>query len=289
MSSKVNYGKYRVNTDGLVFRVDGYSQRSYSDGTQFWKDLAPSGLDATLTNTDLYDETSGYYKFRKGASENDFGAISGANFSGLRSLGVLKDEESSFSIEAFFEIKRDLSTYPDDGAVIFGNTDHNENGYSYGIVTMTGNGDGASSDHQISGLKAFIASNKFESSTVNSPWTGLEVVLSDVNNPSISGSSFRHVAMTYDGNNGRMIGYLDGIVKGTGTYILPNVNAGSNTLGGFHTGTVHGTYQQFYIGGNESYGLNTNIGMIACYNRALSSGEVFGNCKAVKHRYGGGY
>jgi len=285
MSSKVNYGKYRVNTDGLVFRVDGYSQRSYNHNTQIWKDLSPSGLDVTLTETGLYDETSGYYKFRKGASENDFGAISGANFSGLRSLGVLKDEESSFSIEVFFEIKRDLSTYPDDGAVLFGNTDHNKNGYSYGIVTMTGNGDGTT--NQISGLKAFIASNKFESATVNSPWTGLEVVLSDTSDPSISGSSFRHAAMTYDGSNGRMIGYLDGVVKGTGTYPLPNINA--SNIGGFHTGTVNGTYQQFYIGGNASSGLNTNIGMVACYNRALSSGEVYGNCKAVKHRYGGGY
>lgn len=289
MSSKVNYGKYRVNTDGLVFRVDGYSQRSYNHNTQSWKDLGPSGLDVTLTETGLYDETSGYYKFRKGAADNDFGAVSGENFTGLRSLGVLKDEESSFSLEVFFELKRDLSTYPDDGAVLFGNTDHNKNGYSYGIVTMTGNGDGASTNHQISGLKAFIASNKFESSTINSPWTGLEVVLSDINDPSISGSSFRHAAMTYDGNNGRMVGYLDGIVKGTGTYTLPNVNASSNTLGGFHTGTVHGTYQQFYIGGNDSSGLNVNVGMVSCYNRALSSGEVLGNCKAVKHRYGGGY
>ena len=102
MSSKVNYGKYRVNTDGLVFRVDGYSQRSYNLNTQSWKDLSPSGLDVTLTETDLYDETSGYYKFRKGASENDFGAVSGENFTGLRSLGVLKNEESSFSIEVFF-------------------------------------------------------------------------------------------------------------------------------------------------------------------------------------------
>jgi hypothetical protein len=234
----------------------------------------------------LYDETSGYYKFRKGVSENDFGAVSGVNFTGLRSLGVLKDEESSFSIEVFFELKRDLSTYPDDGAVLFGNTDHNKSGYSYGLVTMTGNGDGSSTDHQISGLKAFIASNKFNLGT-NNPWTGLEVVLSDVDDPSISGSSFRHAAMTYDGNNGRMIGYLDGVVKGTGTYPLPNTN--TDYIGGIHTGTVNGTYQQFYIGGNASSGLNVNMGMVACYNRALSSGEVYGNCKAVKHRYGGGY
>ncbi len=286
MSSKVNYGKYRINTDGLVFRVDGYSQRSYNHNTQYWKDLSPSGLDVTLTETGLYDETSGYYKFRKGVSENDFGAVSGANFTGLRSLGVLKDKDSSFSIEAFFELKRDLSTYPDDGAVLFGNTDHNKSGYSYGLVTMTGNGDGASTDHQISGLKVFMASNKANlvppSYVGNSPWTGVEVILSDINNPSISGSSFRHAAMTYNGNDGKMIGYLDGKVKGTGTFTLSNTS-------GFHDGTVDGPYQQLYIGGNASSGLNVNMGMVACYNRALSSGEVYGNCKAVKHRYGGGY
>ena len=108
MSSKVNYGKYRINTDGLVFRVDGYSQRSYNHNTQYWKDLSPSGLDVTLTETGLYDETSGYYKFRKGVSENDFGAVSGANFTGLRSLGVLKDKDSSFSIEAFCNVNEFL-------------------------------------------------------------------------------------------------------------------------------------------------------------------------------------
>jgi len=280
MSSKVNYGKYRVNTDGLVFRVDGYSQRSYNHNTQSWKDLSPSGLDATLTHTGLYDEASGYYKFRKGSSKNDFAAVSGQNFTDLKSLGVLKDKDSSFSVEVFFGLKRDLSTYPDDGAVLFGNTDHNKSGYSYGIVTMTGNGDGASTNHQISGLKAFIASNKVDSAA-NSPWTGVEVILSEVTNPSISGSSFRHAAMTYDGNNGKMIGYLDGKVKGTGTFTLSNTS-------GFHNPNAS-PYEQFYIGGNESSGLNANIGMVACYNRALSSGEVFGNCKAVKHRYGGGY
>mgnify|MGYP003628197024 FL=1 len=279
MPSKVNYGKYRVNTDGLVFRADGYSQRSYSHNTQSWKDLSPSGLDVTLTEAGLYDETSGYYKFRKGSSENDFGAVSGENFTGLRSLGVLKDKDSSFSMEIFFELKRDLSTYPDDGAVLFGNTDHNKSGYSYGLVAMTGNGDGTT--NQISGIKAFIASNKVDQST-NNPWTGVEVVLSEVGNPSISGTSFRHAAMTYDGNDGKMIGYLDGSVKGTETFPLSNVS-------GFHDGTVDGTYQQLYIGGNASSGLNVNVGMVACYNRALSSGEVFGNCQAVKHRYGGGY
>ena len=146
---------------------------------------------------------------------------------------------------------------------------------------MTGNGDGSSTDHQISGLKAFIASNKVDLSA-NSPWTGVEVILSDVNDPSISGSSFRHAAMTYDGNDGKMVGYLDGVVKGTGTFPLSNTS-------GFHDGTVNGTYQQFCIGGNESSGLNVNVGSVGCYNRALSSGEVYGNCKAVKHRYGGGY
>jgi hypothetical protein len=277
MSSKVNYGRYRVNTDGLVFRVDGYSQRSYSHNTENWKDLAPSGLDVKLTDSGLYDETSGYYKFRNpNNATNKYAAVSGANFSGLRSLGVLKDDDSSFTIEAFFEIKvSGENSPPDDGAVIFGNTDANKSGFSYGLVAKTGNGG------EISGINAFIASNKVDQS-LNHPWTGVEVVLSDVNDPSISGSDFRHAAMTYDSSNGRMIGYLDGVAKGTGTF--PSTNTS-----GFHDGTVNGVYQQFYIGGNLDSGLNTNIGMVGCYNRALSSGEVIGNCKAVKHRYGQGY
>ena len=36
-------------------------------------------------------------------------------------------------------------------------------------------------------------------------------------------------------------------------------------------------------------GINVDIGMVSAYNRALESGEVYANCKAVKHRYGGGY
>ena len=54
MSSKVNYGKYRVNTDGLIFRVDGYSSRSHSHNTENWKDLTASGLDVKLENSGLF-------------------------------------------------------------------------------------------------------------------------------------------------------------------------------------------------------------------------------------------
>ena len=68
MSSKVNYGKYRVNTNGLIFRVDGYSDRSYDHNTEYWRDLTPSGLDVKLQSSGLYDAASGYYKFRKGST-----------------------------------------------------------------------------------------------------------------------------------------------------------------------------------------------------------------------------
>ena len=277
MSSKVNYGKYRVNTDGLVFRVDGYSSRSHDHNTEFWRDLTPSGLDVKLQNSGLYDETSGYYKFRNPDNGvNTYGAVSGANFSGLRSLGVLKDEDSSFTIEAFFEIKNSgADSPPDDGAVIFGNTDHNKSGYSYGFVAQTGNGG------EISGIKAVISTNKVDA-TNNNPWTGMSVTLSDVNNPSISGSDFRHIAMTYNSSTSEMTGYMDGVSKGSNSFTASNTYV-------FHTCTVNGTYQQFYVGGYNSSGLNINIGMVSAYNRALSSGEVLGNCKAVKHRYGQGY
>ena len=150
MSSKVNYGKYRVNTDGLIFRADGYCSRSHDHNTEYWRDLTPSGLDVKLTDSGLYDEASGFYKFRNPDNGvNTYAAISGANFTGLRSLGVLKDENSSFTLEAFFEIKDSgaNNSPPDDGAVIFGNTDHNKSGYSYGFVAHTGNGG------EISGIK----------------------------------------------------------------------------------------------------------------------------------------
>ncbi len=282
MSSKVNYGKYRVNTDGLVFRVDGYSSRSYDHNTEFWRDLTPSGFDVKLQNTGLYDSTSGYYKFRNpDSSENTHGAVSGSNFTGLRSLGILKDEESSFTLEMFFEIKDSgLNSPPDNGAVLFGNTNSavnpvNLSGYNYGFVCITGQGG------EISGINATISTNKVDLG-VNHPWTGMDVVLSDRTYPSISGTEFRHIAMTYDGSTSKMIGYLDGKVKGTGSFPVANTS-------GFHTGTEVGSYQQFYIGGNATYGLNVNVGMASAYNRALSSGEVFGNCMAVKHRYGDGY
>jgi len=274
MPSKVNYGKYRVNTDGLIFRTDGYSDRSYDHNTEYWRDLTPSGIDVKLTDSGLYDSASGYYKFRNPDSAiNKYAAISGSNFTELRSLGVFKDKDSSFSIEAFFEIKASgADSPPDDGAVIFGNTDANKSGYSYGLLAMTGNGG------EISGINAVLASNKVDSST-NHPWTGITGVLSDVDNPSISTEKFYHAAMTYDGSNGKTVGYLDGVAKGTGTF--PSSQE-------IHQ-PIDGTYQQLYIGGNLSSGLNINIGMVSCYNRALSSGEVYGNCQAVKHRYGGGY
>ena len=277
MASKVNYGRYRVNTDGLVFRVDGYSSRSYDHNTEYWRELSASGLDVKLTDSGLYDEESGYYKFRNpDNATNKYAAVSGDNFTGLRSLGVLKDENSSFTIEAFFNIKDSGSdSPPDDGAVIFGNTDHNKSGYSYGFVTQTGNGG------EVSGVKAVISTNK-EDNSVNAPWTGMSITLSDVNDPSISGDDFRHIAMTYNSSTSEMMGYMDGQIKGTGTFPASNTS-------GFHTGVEDANYDQLYIGGNLDSGLNINIGMVSGYNRALSSGEVLANCKAVKHRYGQGY
>ena len=274
MPSKVNYGKYRVNTDGLIFRADGYSSRSYDHNSEYWRDLTPSGIDVKLTDSGLYDSASGYYKFRNpDSAANKYAAVSGSDFTELRSLGAFKDKDSSFSIEAFFEIKvSGADSPPDNGAVIFGNTDANKSGYSYGLLAMTGNGG------EISGINAVLASNKIDSST-NHPWTGITGVLSDVDNPSISTEKFYHAAMTYDGSNGKTISYLDGIAKNTGTF--PSSQE-------IHQ-PIDGTYQQLYVGGNLSSGLNVNIGMVSCYNRALASGEVYGNCQAVKHRYGGGY
>ena len=104
MSSKVNYGKYRVNTDGLIFRVDGYSARSHSHNTEDWKDLTSNNYDAKLDNSGLYNEVSGFYEFRAGTL-NTHAAVTGSNFSGLRDLGLFKDKNSSFTIESFFQIK----------------------------------------------------------------------------------------------------------------------------------------------------------------------------------------
>lgn len=273
MASKVNYGRYRVNTDGLVFRVDGYSQRSKEHNSEYWRDLAPSGLDVKLEHSGLYDETSGYYKFRAGAS-NTYAAISGDNFTGLRSLGVFKDKNSSFTIESFFKLKSGEAVNSDDGAVIFGNTDHSKSGYSYGFVALTGQGG------EIRGLNAVLASNKTDGVETHNPWTGITGALSDPASPSIAPDTFYHAAMTYNASDGSTVSYLDGVAKNTGTF------PSSQEL---HKGTGDGTYQQFYIGGNASSGLNIDIGMVSAYNRALSSGEVYGNCKVVKHRYGGGY
>ena len=274
MSSKVNYGKYRVNTNGLIFRVDGYSDRSYDHNTEYWRDLTPSGLDVKLQNSGLYDTTSGYYKFRKGAT-NSYGAVSGSNFTGLRSLGAFKDKNSSFTIETFFQIKTGEGSAPDNGAVIFGNTDHNKSGYSYGFVALTGQGG------EVSGLNAVLASNKTDGVEAHNPWTGITGVLSDPASPSIAPNTFHHAAMTYSANDGMTLSYLDGVVKNSGSF-----PASGQEL---HKASGSSNYHQFFIGGNNSSGLNVDVGMVSCYNRALSSGEVLGNCQAVKHRYGGGY
>jgi len=273
MSSKVNYGKYRVNTDGLVFRVDGYSQRSKEHNSQYWRDLTPSGLDVKLENSGLYSEESGFYQFRAG-TDNSYAAISGENFTGLRSLGVFKDKNSSFTIESFFKLKSGETVSSDDGAVIFGNTDHNKSGYSYGLIAHTGD------DNEIRGLHTVLSSNKTDSVESHNPWTGITGVLSDPSSPSIVPDTFYHAAMTYDSSDGSTVSYLDGVAKNTGTF------PSSEEL---HKGTGDGTYQQLYIGGNASSGLNVDVGVVSAYNRALSSGEVYANCKAVKHRYGGGY
>tara|TARA_R110000751_G_scaffold171517_1_gene277959 strand:- start:5480 stop:6304 length:825 start_codon:yes stop_codon:yes gene_type:complete len=274
MSSKVNYGKYRVNTDGLVFRVDGYSHRSREHNSEYWRDLTPSGIDVKLENSGLYDETSGYYKFRAGASNNTYAAVSGDSFTDLTSLGVFKDNDSSFTIEAFFQIKTGKSTESDDGAVIFGNTDHNKSGYSYGFVVSTGEGGG------VSGLNAVLASVKSDEGT-NHPWTGITGVLSDPSSPSVLPDNFYHAAMTYSALDGLTVSYLNGVAKNSEQ--LPNDTDLMNGSG------LSTHYDQLYIGGNSSSGINVDIGMVSAYNRALSSGEVFGNCQSVKHRYGGGY
>ncbi|HIL26480.1 MAG TPA: hypothetical protein EYG21_03675 [Nitrospinaceae bacterium] len=274
MSSKVNYGKYRVNTKGLVFRVDGYSDRSYDHNTEYWRDLCTSGFDVKLQNSGLYDSTSGYYKFRKGAT-NTYGAISGSDFSGLRSMGVFKDKDSSFTIETFFQVKTGVGTSPDNGSVIFGNTDHNKSGYSYGFVGLTGEGGG------VSGLNAVLASNR-EDDDNNNPWTGITGSLfSHTGSSTMSADTFYHAAMTYNANDGMTVGYVDGVAKSSGSF-----PASGEEL---HKASGSSNYHQFFIGGNNSSGLNVDVGMASCYNRALSSGEVLGNCKAVKHRYGGGY
>ena len=114
----------------------------------------------------------------------------------------------------------------------------------------------------------------------NSPFTGISHTLSDVSSPSVQPHTFYHAAMTYNSSDGVMVSYLDGVPKDTGSF------PASQEL---HKSTGDGTYQQFYIGGNPSSGINVDIGMVSAYNRALESGEVYANCKAVKHRYGGGY
>ncbi len=274
MSSKINYGKYRVNTDGLIFRVDGYSARSHDHNSTYWRDLTPSGLNVKLQNSGLYNETSGFYQFRA-SSNNTYAAISGENFSGLRSLGLFKDKNSSFTVETFFQLRTGAGlNAPDNGAVIFGNTDHNKSGYSYGFVTVTGEGG------QVSGLNAVLSSNKTDGIETHNPWTGVTGVLSDPASPSISANSFYHAAMTYNSSDGMTVSYLDGAVKNSGTFTSSQQ---------FHKATGNGTYQQFYIGGNASSGTNVDVGMVSAYNRALSSGEVYANSKAVKHRYGGGF
>ncbi len=48
----------------------------------------------------------------------------------------LKIKTPALLLRLFFQVKTGVGTSPDNGSVIFGNTDHNKSGYSYGFVGL---------------------------------------------------------------------------------------------------------------------------------------------------------
>jgi len=275
-NNTVNFGKGKIVTDGLVFRLDANSPRSYTgDGnTHDWYDLSAgtaynavfkSGEDLIKASGILETETDiQYFRFRT-TGEGETGYVHAEVPSGLRNEGILKDENSSFSIEALFRPKyfsHIESGIPDNGAPIFGNTFHESGCKNQGLLTT-----GYELDMLVRGT---ISS---DSTTCFTDGINVHAISGNVG---IDGN-WQHVTLCYDASTNDFNCYANGISgKSTSTY--PAVT--ENFIGDHPANTG-----AFFIGGDRyKYGGNVDISVVSCYNRSLSSGEAYQNYQALKYR-----
>ena len=273
----VNFGKGKIVTDGLVFRLDANSPRSYTgDGNTYdWYDLsAGTAYDATFKSGEDSIKASGilgaetdiqYFQFRtSGVAATETGYVHAEAPSGLRNEGVLKDENSSFTIEALFR-PRDfyytISGLPDSGAPIFGNTFHESGCKNQGLITT-----GYSGDLLVRGTISSDSATCFADGIDKNVISGSLVV-----------ENWQHVTVCYDASTSDFKCYTNGI-SGQGVSTYPAV---TEDFIGSHSDNTGA----FFIGGDPyKYGGNVDVSVVSCYNRSLSSGEAYQNYQALKYR-----
>ena len=271
----VNFGKGKIVTDGLVFRLDANSPRSYTgDGNTYdWYDLsAGTAYDATFKSGEDSIKASGilgaetdikFFQFRT-TGVGETGYIHAEAPSGLRNEGILKDENSSFTIEALFRPKDfyyTISGLPNSGAPIFGNTFHESGCKNQGLITTGYSGDllvrGTISSDSATCFTDGIDKNVISGSLVNGNW--------------------QHVTVCYDASTSDFKCYTNGI-SGQGVSTYPAV---TEDFIGDHSANTGA----FFIGGDPyKYGGNVDVSVVSCYNRSLSSGEAYQNYQALKYR-----
>ena len=273
----VNFGKGKIVTDGLVFRLDANSPRSYTgDGNTYdWYDLsAGTAYDATFKSGEDSIKASGilgaetdiqYFQFRtSGVAATETGYVHAEVPSGLRNEGVLKDKNSSFTIEALFR-PRDfyytISGLPDSGAPIFGNTFHESGCKNQGLITT-----GYSGDLLVRGTISSDSATCFADGIDKNVISGSLVV-----------ENWQHVTVCYDASTSDFKCYTNGI-SGQGVSTYPAV---TEDFIGSHSDNTGA----FFIGGDPyKYGGNVDVSVVSCYNRSLSSGEAYQNYQALKYR-----
>ena len=274
----VNFGKGKIVTDGLVFRLDANSPRSYTgDGNTYdWYDLsAGTAYDATFKSGEDSIKASGilgvetdikFFQFRtSGAAATETGYVHAEVPSGLRNEGILKDENSSFTIEALFRPKYFLHTesgMPSSGAPIFGNTFHESGCKNQGLLTT-----GYELEMLVRGTISSDSTTCFTDGINVSAISG---------NVGIDGN-WEHVTLCYDASTSDFKCYTNGI-SGQGVSTYPAV---TEDFVGSHSDNTGA----FFIGGDPyKYGGNVDVSVVSCYNRSLSSGEAYQNYQALKYR-----
>ena len=272
----VNFGKGKIVTDGLVFRLDANSPRSYTgDGNTYdWYDLSAgtaynavfkSGEDSIKASGILGTETDIQYFHFRTTGVGETGYVHAEVPSGLRNEGVLKDEGSSFSIEALFRpryISSTINGIPDSGAPIFGNTFHESGCKNQGLLT-TG--------YELEMLVRGTISS--DSTTCFTDGINVNAISGNVG----IGNKWQHVALCYDASTSDFKCYTNG-VSGQDVSTYP---AATEDFIGDHTVNSGA----FFVGGDHyKYGGNVDVSVVSCYNRSLSSGEAYQNYQALKYR-----
>jgi len=272
----VNFGKGKIVTDGLVFRLDANSPRSYTgDGNTYdWYDLsAGTAYDATFKSGEDSIKASGilgaetdikFFQFRT-TGVGETGYVHAEVPSGLRNEGILKDEGSSFSIEALFRprhISSIINGIPDSGAPIFGNTFHESGCKNQGLL--------------ITGYELEMLVRGTISSDSTTCFTDGINVSAISGNVGINGN-WEHVTLCYDASTSDFKCYANG-VSGQDVSTYPAVAEDFIGNHGANSGA-------FFVGGDHyKYGGNVDVSVVSCYNRALSSGEAYQNYQALKYR-----